>query len=395
MDQSELEHRTSKARFLRTNGRLIPLQLSKIERRQRHIRAIRENLRRLPGSETNLDLESVADDLQLQYNIGKTENTPVHVPTFLQNNDGDPAIKASNLVHSYHFHLPMSPMQNFFSKLRGHLLPRILEVLRREAISHPGYPAFGTVFSDVGDSTPTNTDACKFVFLRNDRVYHHQLCRFHFTTYDVRRGSDTINPSTARCNIMLLADNADVVDDSSTGHPFLYARVLGVYHANIVYTGPGMHDYQARRLDFLWVRWYEVVDPDTAGWSSSRLDSVRFPPMNGEDAFGFVDPKDVLRTCHIIPNFAKGKRHADGVGVSRCAKDAGDYCQYYIGRYVPQYRDADSGADLRHLGFLNVIFLCAIMWGSGWVMRISMQTQDISMKSQVPRMAKRWSRRTK
>jgi hypothetical protein len=68
--------------------------------------------------------------------------------------------------------------------------------------------------------------------------------------------------------------------------------------------------------------------------------------MNEEDAFGFVDPKDVLRTCHIIPNFAKGKRHDDGVGVSRCAKDAGDYYRYYIGRYVPQCRAADSGADL-------------------------------------------------
>src|SRR5882724_5517919 len=98
MDQSELEHRTSKARFSRTNGRLIPLQLSKIERRQRHIRAIRENMRRLPNSEINLDLEGVIDDPQLQYNIGKTENAPVHVPTFFQNNDGDPAIKASNIV---------------------------------------------------------------------------------------------------------------------------------------------------------------------------------------------------------------------------------------------------------------------------------------------------------
>jgi hypothetical protein len=238
------------------------------------------------------------------------------------------------ILYSYRFRPPMPSMQNFFSKLRGHLLPHILEVLRREAISHPGYSAFGTVFSDVRD-TPTNSDTCKFVFLKNDRIYHHRLCRFHFTTYDVRRGSDTINPSTTRCNIMLLADNADVADGSSIGHRFLYARVLGVYHANVVYTGPGMHDYQARRLDFLWVRWYEVVDPDTSGWSNSRLDSVRFPPMNGEDAFGFVDPKDVLRTCHIIPNFAKGNQHADGVGVSRCAKDAGDYYQYYIGRYVP------------------------------------------------------------
>ena len=180
-------------------------------------------MHRLPGSDTNLDLEGVVNDPRLQYNIGKTENAPVHVPTFLQSNDGDPAIKASSHVHSYRFRPPMSPMQNFFSKLRGHLLPRILEVLRREAISPPGYPAFGTVFSDAGD-TPTNSDSCKFVFLKNDRIYCHRLCRFHFTTYDVQRGSDAINPSTTRCNIMLPADNADVAGGSSIGHRFLYAR---------------------------------------------------------------------------------------------------------------------------------------------------------------------------
>jgi hypothetical protein len=54
--------------------------------------------------------------------------------------------------------------------------------------------------------------------------------------------------------------------------------------------------------------------------------------MNSEDAFDFVDPKDVLRGCHIMPNFAKGKRHVDGVSISRCAKDADDYHQYYVGR---------------------------------------------------------------
>jgi len=43
--QSELEHRTSKARFLRTSGQLIPQQLSRIEQRQRHITMICENLR--------------------------------------------------------------------------------------------------------------------------------------------------------------------------------------------------------------------------------------------------------------------------------------------------------------------------------------------------------------
>ena len=39
--------------------------------------------------------------------------------------------------------------------------------------------------------------------------------------------------------------------------------------------------------------------------------------MDEEDAFGFVDPKDVLRGCHILPRFAAGKRHPDGCGMLR------------------------------------------------------------------------------
>jgi hypothetical protein len=221
-------------------------------------------------------------------------------------------------------------LQNFFPKLRAHLLPRIQEVLQREAASLPEHSGLGTTYN-AGRTAALDGDARNFVFLKKDRIYHHNLSRFHFTTYDVRRGTDTINPGTSCCNIMLLA-NDTATDHSANPHHFLYARVLGVYHANVIYTGPGMRDYETRRLDFLWVRWYEVMDPVSSGWHSSNLDSVRFLPMNGDDAFGFVDPQDVLRGCHIMPNFAKGKRHADGVGISRCAKDAKDYNRYYVGR---------------------------------------------------------------
>jgi len=172
------------------------------------------------------------------------------------------------------------------------------------------------------------------VLLNKDLIYHHKLIRFHFTTYDVRRGTDIINPGTSRCNVMLLADQVDSATDSSNLHHFLYARVLGAYHANVVYTGPGMRDYEPRRFDFLWVRWFEVVNPASSGWEASKLDLVRFPPLCEEASLGFVDPKDVLRGCHILPAFAKGRRHRNGVGVSRCAKDGNDYMLYYIGQYV-------------------------------------------------------------
>jgi hypothetical protein len=141
-----------------------------------------------------------------------------------------------------------------------------------------------------------------------------------------------INAGTSCCNVMLLTDDAD----SSSPHHFLYACVLGAYHANVIYVGPGMRDNQPRRFEFLWVQWYEVINPASSanGWNNSTLDTVHFPPMYHNGSFGFVDPRDVLRGCHILPAFAKGKRRVDGVSVSRCAKDGTDYHIYYVGRYV-------------------------------------------------------------
>lgn len=265
----------------------------------------------------------------LQYNIGKNQNSPVHLPTFLRKNEGDPALKVRQLlVHCscpYLCYLTLST-QDFLRKLRKHLLPRIQKVLQEESEDQSGaLPRTADAYTSSDDCGNTS----QVVFFKSDRIYHHKLSRFHFTTYDVRRGTDIINPGTSRHNIMLLADNSSA---PAGRHKFLYARVLGVYHANVVYTGPGMRDFEARRMDFLWVRWYEVVEPMASGWEKRRLDRIRFPRMDEEDAFGFVDPKDVLRGCHIMPRFSAGKRYPDGRGMSRCAKDSQDYKCYYVGR---------------------------------------------------------------
>lgn len=84
--QPEREHITSKDRFDRTSGREINSQMAKIEQRERRLSGIRERSGRSPP-------EKIVNDPQVQYNIGKTQNSPVHLPTFLQRNDRDPAIK--------------------------------------------------------------------------------------------------------------------------------------------------------------------------------------------------------------------------------------------------------------------------------------------------------------
>jgi hypothetical protein len=161
-------------------------------------------------------------------------------------------------------------------------------------------------------------------------MYTHNILRVNYTTYDVRRDQDTMNPKTSHRDIMVLASD----NDSEDNHHFLYARVLGVFHVNVVYTGRGTADYRPRRFDFLWVRWFKLESDTGCGWVSSSLDRLCFPPMSQEDAFGFLDPADVLRGCHIIPSFSLGQRHLNEPGLSLCAKDAFDWRSYYLNRWV-------------------------------------------------------------
>ena len=138
----------------------------------------------------------------------------------------------------------------------------------------------------------------------------------------MRREADMINPRTDHNNIMLLARDG-------SNHRFCYARVLGIYHANVIYMGPGSKDFLSRRIEVLWVRWFELTDLPV-NWNARRLDSVRLAPINRADAFGFIDPGDVLRGCHLVPNFAAGKVHVDGASFSRKVRDSKDWKQYYI-----------------------------------------------------------------
>jgi hypothetical protein len=134
----------------------------------------------------------------------------------------------------------------------------------------------GPVFSLSDDGGATD-----FVFFKNDCIYHHKLY--------IIGGEVKSNEFVVVYAVILKENknNANGSTSSSNSHPFLYARVLGAYHANVLYTGPGMQNHEARRFDFLWVRWYELVDPASSGWSSrSKLVAVCFPPMHQANSFG-------------------------------------------------------------------------------------------------------------
>ena len=171
-----------------------------------------------------------------------------------------------------------------------------------------------------------------------------------------------INPGTSHRDIMVLANNPDSDDESN--HRFLYARVLGIYHINVIYTGDGSVDYTARRVEFLWVRWFDYDGNNSFGWTDFKLDPVRFLPTADEGAFGFVDPNDVLRGCHVVPAFARGKSRTDGIGLSRLAGDSQDWSEYRVNRCVLRYLNTNPYIDFRAaFRFVDRDMVMRFYWG--------------------------------
>lgn len=294
-EPGELEHRTPKARYKRTDKKAFVRQLARIERREARLRRLQAKLRK----DSNVHAEAVAHAPQEHHHIGSSQNVYEHIGTFLRNHSGDPAI------------------QKFLPKLKTHLLSRILTNLGAESETH--------------DHAGSESRAER-IYFKHDRMYKHNIARINYTTYDVRRGQEVFNPSTSHHNVMVLTGIGG--QDPNIVHPFVYARVLGIYHVNAVYAGFGMTDYRPRRMDFLWVRWYQRIETIHAGWGARRLDRLEFPAVGEENAFGFIDPADVLRCCHIIPAFSSGRVHADGRGLSFCAGDSSDSKSYYVNRFV-------------------------------------------------------------
>jgi hypothetical protein len=184
----------------------------------------------------------------------------------------------------------------------------------------------------------------------------------NYTTYDVRRGEDVIHAGTSRRDIMVL--NSAFAEDPSK-HPFCYAWVLGIFHANVIYLGGKNQDYRPRRLEFLWVRWYNV-EVGKSGWKALKLDRVRFPPMTGNvDAFGFLDPIDVLRGCHTIPAFSSGQVHPDGKLFSNLAQDQNDWFVYYINRCVSSIKFFPGCLSSFRLRFVDRDMVTRYHWGYG------------------------------
>jgi hypothetical protein len=118
----------------------------------------------------------------------------------------------------------------------------------------------------------------------------------HYTTYDLQREYDTINPRT-HADVMVLSG------EHSPSHPYWYACVLGIYHLDTWLRGSsGETDIQ--HLEILHIRWFGPLRSYKSGMQHTRLPKVAFVEESDHDAFGFLDPGQVIQGAHLIPAFA-------------------------------------------------------------------------------------------
>ncbi|TFY53731.1 hypothetical protein EVG20_g9986 [Dentipellis fragilis] len=304
----ELEHRVVKRRYARSNRRGFVDQFVNMDVLETVHERMNEELEEAeatasataaielvePGTDEHDEGDGGAltsTELSEHHRIATDESSKLYLQSWFNqpDNQNEPGYK------------------DFELKLKQHLLAR-----RSHSVT-------------VGDEPSYTAEDLRDVIIKNGIIYPHATASFHYTTYDVRRDHDTINVNGLRRDVMVKA-NDDPDPTGSRQHPFWYARVLGIYHANVYYG--------------------RTAAPEGAEFSR-KLDRIGFVPEDDPSgAFGFLDPGQVLRACHLIPAFAYGLT-TDLLGPSKMRDSVlkGDWTNYYVSRFV------DRDMMMRYLGW--------------------------------------------
>lgn len=200
-------------------------------------------------------------------------------------------------------------IKDFVPRLKDHLLNRLL---------NRNYDGDEELFSDADRNT---------VRIIDNRVFSAKVLRINYTTYDIRRDQDSMNPRT-HCDVMVTSP-----ETGPNAHPFWYARVLGIFHIRVLHTGPAATNRSVQRMEFLWVRWFGAEPAHQYGFKVARLPKIGFVEETDLSAFGFLDPSLVLRGCHLVPAFADGRTSAllkTPHTAARPPEESDDWAAFYV-----------------------------------------------------------------
>ena len=168
------------------------------------------------------------------------------------------------------------------------------------------------------------------VRISEGRLYRCKTIRINYTTYDVRREGDVINPKTYP-DIMVKSP-----ETGRQAQPYWYARVIGIFHGLVSSSHPGVKERSLRRMDFLWVRWFGMEPGNYHyGFRHARLPKIGFVESTDDYAFTFLDPSQVIRGAHMIPAFKEGRTSALLPALKSVARvlspeDNDDWVNFYV-----------------------------------------------------------------
>ena len=187
-----------------------------------------------------------------------------------------------------------------------------------------------------GDEHPFTAQERNALIIINNRIYKHNTLRVNYTTYDLQHAQDSLDPRTHTDFMTLSHEDQDDMDPGNI-FPYWFGRIIGIYHAAVMYTGPESHSEvpQPQRMEFLFVRWFGRDLKHRAGWRHRRLNRIGFVEGDDDAPFGFLDPQEVIRGVHLIPAFHYG-RTREMLAPSRIARPDSDQDEDWKYFYVNQ-----------------------------------------------------------
>ncbi|KAJ7660161.1 hypothetical protein DFH06DRAFT_1472251 [Mycena polygramma] len=326
----ELAHRLAKRLYARTNKRGHEMQIARGERRRRLMLGIKRRLQDAETAKLNSadeSTESTTTTRILSSLVPDDDNLPRTPPR--QHHHISESKRTYIRTHELDDDFPDDPAaKDFLMTLKAHLLGRLLNV------------------PYDGDELQYSPQDLADVNIVGERLYTHKVLRVNYTTYDVLRSQDTLNPRT-HPDFMVLAHEDE---DEATAHPYWYGRIISIFHAQIRHVGPRSQSTRPQRMEFLWVRWFGRDLQRPGGWKYKRPHRIGFLDATEPDsgAFSFLDPAEVIRAVHLIPAFHYGRTREllPGPSVARMidAENDEDYVYYYVNSFV------DRDAFMRYSG---------------------------------------------
>ncbi|KAF8551580.1 hypothetical protein OG21DRAFT_1374859, partial [Imleria badia] len=138
------------------------------------------------------------------------------------------------------------------------------------------------------------------VTIVENKIFKHKVLRVNYTMYDLRREQDSVTLRT-HPDVMVLSQETD-----KQWHPYWYAHILQIFQVNVRYYGDQTGGEEIRRFNILFICWFGRNPDLQSGFRARRLPKVGFLHEDNPDAFGFLNPDNVIRGVHLISSFANG-----------------------------------------------------------------------------------------